>query len=52
MLARGFNPRAKDKDGVTALHRAAMGGHPDAVAVLLKFGAPIDDLTACSPRRR
>lgn len=44
MLARGFDPRAKDKDGVTALHRAAMGGHPDAVAVLLKFGAPIDVL--------
>ena len=44
MLARGFDPRATDKDGVTALHRAAMGGHPDAVAVLLKFGAPIGAL--------
>ena len=44
MLARGFDPHATDKDGVTALHRAAMGGHPDAVAVLLKFGAPIGAL--------
>jgi ankyrin repeat protein len=24
------------------LHRAAMGGHPDAVRVLLQFGAPVD----------
>jgi ankyrin repeat protein len=39
MLACGFDPNAKDKDNVTALHRAAMGGHPDAVQVLLKFGA-------------
>lgn len=44
MLARGFDPGAKDKDGVTALHRAAMAGHPDAVKVLLKFGAPVDAL--------
>ncbi len=44
MLARGFDPAAKDKDGVTPLHRAAMGGHPEAVKVLLKFGAPIDAL--------
>jgi hypothetical protein len=42
MLARGFDPRAKDKDGVTALHRAAMKGHPEAVKVLLAFGAPVD----------
>ncbi len=39
MLSCGFDPHAKDKDNVTALHRAAMGGHPDAVRVLLKFGA-------------
>ena len=44
MLARGFDPHAKDKDGVTALHRAAMAGHPDAVKVLLAFGAPVDAL--------
>ena len=42
MLACGFDPSAKDKDGVTALHRAAMKGHPDAVKVLLAFGAPVD----------
>ena len=42
MLARGFDPAAKDKDGVTPLHRAAMSGHPDAVKVLLAFGAPVD----------
>ena len=29
---------------MTALHRAAMGGHPDAVKVLLAFGAPVDAL--------
>ena len=44
MLARGFKPDAKDKDGVTPLHRAAMAGHPEAVTVLLSFGAPIDAL--------
>jgi ankyrin repeat protein len=44
MLARGFEPDAKDKDGVTPLHRAAMGGHPDAVKVLLKFGAAVNAL--------
>jgi ankyrin repeat protein len=44
MLRAGFDPSVKDKDGVTALHRAAMGGHPEAVATLLKYGAPIDAL--------
>jgi ankyrin repeat protein len=42
MLACGFDPRAKDKDNVTALHRAAMAGHPEAVRLLLAFGAPVD----------
>ena len=42
MLARGFDPAVPDKDGVTALHRAAMGGFPDAVNVLLEFGAPVN----------
>lgn len=41
MLACGFDPGAADKDGVTALHRAAMAGHAAAVRVLLKFGAPV-----------
>jgi hypothetical protein len=42
MLASGFDARTRDKDGVTALHRAAMGGHVDAVRVLLKYGAEVD----------
>jgi ankyrin repeat protein len=44
MLACGFDPHVKDKDGVTALHRAAMAGHADAVRVLLAFGAPLNAL--------
>ncbi|MEZ5291754.1 MAG: ankyrin repeat domain-containing protein [Vicinamibacterales bacterium] len=44
MLARGFDPAPGDKDGVTPLHRAAMGGHAEAVHVLLAHGAPIDAL--------
>ena len=42
MLACGFEPDARDKDNVTPLHRASMGGHPDAVRVLLKYGADVD----------
>ncbi|HEX5420507.1 MAG TPA: ankyrin repeat domain-containing protein [Gammaproteobacteria bacterium] len=52
MLACGFDPRKKDKDGVTALHRAAMAGHVKAVRVLLKFGADIgalDGMFAATP---
>lgn len=44
MLAGGFDPHAKDKDGVTALHRAAMAGRVEAVRVLLAFGAPVNAL--------
>lgn len=44
MLACGFDPEAKDKDRVTPLHRAAMGGHPDAVRVLLAHGASVNAL--------
>ena len=42
MLACGFDPDARDKDGVTPLHRAAMGGHLDAVRVLLPHGADVE----------
>jgi ankyrin repeat protein len=42
MLACGFNPDAADKDSVTPLHRAAMGGHADAVRVLLRHGADVN----------
>jgi ankyrin repeat protein len=44
MLACGFEPEAKDKDNVTPLHRAAMGGHVDAVRVLLNHGADVNAL--------
>lgn len=41
MLECGFDPRAKDKDNVTALHRAAMAGYADAVGVLLAHGSDV-----------
>jgi ankyrin repeat protein len=44
MLACGFDPHVRDKDGVTALHRAAMAGHAEAVRVLLAHGAGVDAL--------
>jgi hypothetical protein len=44
MLAFGFDPNAKDNDGVTALHRAAMAGRVEAVRVLLAHGADVNAL--------
>ena len=52
MLACGFDTEAKDKDNVTPLHRASMGGHLDAVRVLLKHGADVnatDGMFSASP---
>ena len=52
MLACGFHPEIKDKDNVTPLHRAAMGGHPEAVRVLLRYGANVnatDAMFSASP---
>jgi ankyrin repeat protein len=52
MLACGFDPETKDKDSVTPLHRAAMGGHADAVRVLLQYGANVnatDDMFSATP---
>jgi ankyrin repeat protein len=44
MLTCGFDPNAKDKDGVTALHRASMAGRVEAVRVLLAHGASVHSL--------
>ncbi len=44
MLECGFDPNVKDADGVTALHRAAMAGHADAVRALLAYGASVNAL--------
>jgi ankyrin repeat protein len=52
MLACGFDVDAKDKDNVTPLHRAAMGGHVEAVRVLLAHGADVnavDGMFSASP---
>jgi hypothetical protein len=42
MLACGFDPNIRDKDGVTSLHRAAIGGHSAAVRALLQYGASVN----------
>jgi hypothetical protein len=44
MLACGFDPDAKDHDGVAALHKAAMAGRAEAVRVLLARGASVNAL--------
>ena len=44
MLTCGFEPNARDHDGVTALHRAAMAGHAEAARVLIAHGAAVDAL--------
>jgi hypothetical protein len=44
MLACGFDANARDGDGVTALHRAAMSGRSGAVRVLLEHGAAVNVL--------
>jgi hypothetical protein len=52
MAACGFDPNVRDKDNVTPLHRAAAGGHVDAVRVLLRHGADVnaaDGMFAASP---
>lgn len=44
MLASGFDANAKDNEGVTALHKAAMDGRAEAVRVLLAYGASVHAL--------
>jgi ankyrin repeat protein len=44
MLICGFDPNAKDNEGVTPLHRAAMAGSTEAVRVLLAHGASVNAL--------
>jgi ankyrin repeat protein len=44
LLSCGFGATVKDRDGVTALHRAAMFGHAEAARVLLTHGARVDAL--------
>ncbi len=44
MLSCGFDPNARDHDGVTALHRAAMAGRVEATRVLIAHGAAVDAL--------
>jgi ankyrin repeat protein len=44
MLGCGFDANAKDSDGVTALHRAALSGHAEAVRVLLEYGGSVSAL--------
>ncbi|HEY3757348.1 MAG TPA: ankyrin repeat domain-containing protein [Opitutaceae bacterium] len=44
MLEFGFDPSTKDHDRVSPLHRAAMAGRPESVAVLLEHGASPNDL--------
>src|SRR5262249_18413190 len=52
MLACGFDANAKDSEGVTALHRAALSGHAEAVRVLLAYGgsaSPLDHTFSATP---
>jgi len=52
MLQCGFDPNVKDSNGVEALHRASMGGHAEAVKVLLAKGASVnavDGMFAATP---
>ena len=44
MLACGFDPNVGDHDGVTPLHRAAMGGRADGVRALIAGGANVNAL--------
>lgn len=52
MLACGFDPNTRDRDGVTPLHRAALAGQAEAARILLAHGADVaalDGMFAASP---
>jgi hypothetical protein len=42
LLEKGVDLAAHRADGQTALHWAAIGGHPDTVRLLLRSGAPLE----------
>jgi ankyrin repeat protein len=42
LLKGGADPAAQDRAGMTALHMAAIGGHPDMVRLLLARNAPLE----------
>ena len=44
MLACGFDPNARDHDGVTTLHRSSMAGRVEATRVLISHGASVEAL--------
>jgi len=44
MLTCGFDPNVGDHDGVTALHRTAMGGRAEGTRVLIAHAAAVDAL--------
>ncbi|KAF5590336.1 hypothetical protein FPANT_6050 [Fusarium pseudoanthophilum] len=45
LLVAGFNANARDDNGWTALHNAALQGNPHGIEVLLRYGANADTLT-------
>lgn len=42
LLAAGAQPDARDADGVTVIHFAAMGGSAELMALLIATGVPVD----------
>jgi ankyrin repeat protein len=42
LLKKGANPNYRDKDGLTPLHLAALGGHADVAELLIKHGADVN----------
>ena len=51
-IAAGADVNAKDRDGVTALMRAASAGRGDSVSSLIAAGADVHDLDGSVPAGR